>query len=112
MKKLLTALFLVTFMAMLLPNALATSDNYEEALEIVEQANDEIDALIAKAQAEALVSDDDAAIIAELLAEAEQITAEGIEELAELGYEGYCVYIEVEIDGQTVLVDPLEVWNW
>lgn len=39
MKKLLIALFLVTFMAVLLPNAAATGSNYEKAVEIVEQAD-------------------------------------------------------------------------
>ncbi len=112
MKKLLSALLLVTFIAVFSPAVVAQESNYEKAVEIVEEANSEIDALIAKAQAEALLSDEDTEIIAELLDEAAEITAEGIEELAELGYEGRCVYITVVIDGQEVEVDPLEVYHW
>lgn len=111
MKKLLLALLLVTFVAVGLPQTFAQENN-PEAVQIVEEANDKINDLIEQAQADALVSDEDAEIIAELLAEAEEITAEAIEELAELGVIAGCVYIEVEIDGQVVLVDPIEVYHW
>jgi len=111
MKKLLLLLLLVTFVSVSLPNADAKVNN-KEAIQIFEEANEEIDNLILEAQKAALQSDEDAEIIAELLAEAEEITNEAIAELAELGVEAYCVYVEVEIDGKVVLVDPLEVFHW
>lgn len=103
-------LLLLTFAVVTLPNTNAMVN--DEAVEIVEKANEEIYALIAEAQEEALTSNEDAEIIAELQQEAAEITAEAIEELAVLGVVAGCVYVEVEIDGQLVLVDPIEVLHW
>jgi predicted amidohydrolase len=113
MKRLLSLLVVLTFMLVVSPVQAANSDeNYEEAVQIVEKANDKIDFLIEVVQFAALFTEDDAPLIAWLQNTAAAITQQGIEDLAELGYEGVCVDIVVEIDGQSVVVDPLEVWNW
>ena len=113
MKKILSLLLLITFISVTVPNTFAaTQDEIDQAVIILEETNELIEQEIADAQAEALVSDDDARIIADLLRVTERLSAKGVRDLAKLGIEAVCVYVEVLIDGVVVLVDPLEVLYW
>ena len=113
MKKILSLLLLITLISVAVPNAFAaTQEEIDEAVVILAETNELIELEIADAQAEALISENDELIIADLLRVTERLSAKGVRELAKLGIEAVCVYVEVLIDGVVVLVDPLEVLHW
>ncbi len=113
MKKILLLLLLVTFISVTVPNTFAaTQAEIDEAVVILEEVNELIELEIAEAQAKALVTANDEGIINSLINVTNSLSARGIRELAKLGIDAVCVYVEVLIDGVVVLVDPLEVFNW
>lgn len=88
--------------------------SYEEEviLQIAEKANADVEKEIAKAQikAEKAKNDDKIDIIIEkLLAKTEMIVTKAIIKIEGLGGEAVCEYIEIEIGGKTVLVDPIRI---
>ena len=113
MKKVLLLLLIMTFISITVPTTFASGDdNVAEAMEILNETNATIQLKIEQAQERALNSDDDELIIEMLLHVTNKISAGGIKALEDLGFTAYCTYIEVLIDGQVVLVDPVEVYNW
>ena len=89
------------------PIDVGSLDNY-----FLNETNAVIQMKIKQAQERALNSDDDEFIIEMLLHVTNKISAGGINALEELGFVAVCTYVEVIIDGQVVLVDPIEVFNW
>src|SRR6056297_1136120 len=87
--------------------------NIEKAEELVEEANKDIYELIEKAKEKDSENPGETQeIIAELINETEELSTETKEEGEELGIEIICEYIEVDINGIIVLIDPLRVAGW
>ncbi|XMB87185.1 hypothetical protein RJG79_05130 [Mycoplasmatota bacterium WC44] len=118
MKKLLLSLLLVAMISIVLPitNASAgevdQTEDYVEALIIAEKANEKILDEIHKAQGKALESDNDEIIIAKLIEKTNEISLEARNKIGVLGIDSECTYVAYEIDGQTVMVDPIRVLGW
>lgn len=105
----LVALILV--LSMMVPAIAACEEaaydesKYEKACDIVEKANEKVADLIAHAQKTA--KDD----VDKLLVKTEDVINKAKEKVARLGFEVECIYLEYEIDGHTVFIDPLYVIN-
>lgn len=81
--------------------------------ELVANANQEIEELILDAQAKAEAKPDKTEkIIEKLLDKTQKISDKTVEKGEALGVEILCEYVEVEINGIIVLVDPLTVVGW
>lgn len=84
----------------------------DKILAIGTDANERIIMEIEKAVAKADAAKNQAqidAIIKNLLNKTEQITAVAISKIEKLGGEATCEFVEVEIGGTTILVDPLRI---
>ena len=79
--------------------------NYEKACDIVEKANEKVADLVEHAQK---TDKDD---VDKLIEKTTDVIDKAIEKVAALGFEVECTYIEYEVDGQTVCIDPLYVIN-
>jgi ferritin-like metal-binding protein YciE len=80
-----------------------TADQLKKLEKMVDKANNEIARAVAKAQR---TPEND---VAELLAKIDQIVAEVGAYAASIGYGLTCDYETYEIDGQSVLIDPLRI---
>lgn len=95
----------------------AENQNSQESIEVIilriaEKANKDVDQEIAKAQAKAEYAKSEAQldrIIDQLLDKTSAIVARAIIRINRLGGEAVCEYVEVQIGGRTVLVDPLRI---
>jgi len=84
----------------------------EKILAIAEDTNERIAKEIEKAllKADLVTTDREMEVlIANLLKKTEQISAVAVKKIERLGGEAVCEWIEVEIGGQTILVDPIRI---
>jgi hypothetical protein len=111
-KKILVLVVIMTMMLSLQTFALSES-NLEHAYILVDEANSKINELILDAQEKAQEKPEEIQeIIDELIEETEEVSRETIEEGEELGVTIICEYVEVEINGVNVWIDPLLVVGW
>jgi peptidoglycan hydrolase CwlO-like protein len=113
MKKKIFILALILLMIFSFQAFAEDGTNLEKAQELVDEANEEIYNLIKEAQDKALDKPDEIQeVIDELVEETLETSEETVEEGEELGVSIICEYIEVDINGITVLIDPLRVAGW
>ena len=79
--------------------------DYEEIEKLVAWTNNRIEVLVARAQA---TPEDD---VEQLIAEVDMLIANVMNKAAAKGISIQCTYTAYEIDGRTVLIDPLKVIN-
>jgi len=88
-------------------------ENLEKTQKLVNEANEEIYELIEQAQLKAEEKPEETQeVINELIEEIFEVSEETIKEGEELGVSIICEYIEVDINGIIVLIDPLRVAGW
>ncbi len=118
MKKLIcSVLTVVLVLSLFVPTSFAASEDYPWVEKEVLRTNNEIDRMIVNALIKVENIDktsDDAyklinKIIDELVKDTNKLADKMIEEAAKVGIQVVCEYVEVEIGGQTVLIDPLRV---
>lgn len=118
MKKLIcSVLTVVLVLSLFVPASFAASEDYPWVEKEVLRTNNEIDRLVEKAINE--VEKVDASnnkvdklinkIIDELVKDTNKLADKMIKEAAKVGIQVVCEYVEVEIGGQTVLIDPLRI---
>ncbi|QVK16842.1 hypothetical protein KHQ81_07930 [Mycoplasmatota bacterium] len=120
MKKVLTLLFLVlgfAFMSQVSAEAKVTT--YEDAVKVVDKANEKIEAEIEKAIAkEAKLSDNSKydekldKIIIKLQNKTTRIADKTIEKLEKDGFIVICEYQKVTIGNRVIEIDPLRIHYW
>lgn len=93
--------------------------SYEEAMKIVEKANEDIEKEIEKAIEKELKFQNHPQyekkldqIVADLLSKTEKIAEKAKDQLKKYGYEVEFEYIEVVIGNRVVYVDPIRVHRW
>lgn len=118
MKKLIcSVLTLVLVLSLFVPASFAASEDYPWIYKEVMRTNNEIDRLIVNAliEVENVDRSNDQAnkiinkIIDELVKDTNKLADKMIQEAAKVGIQVICEYVEVEIGGQIVLIDPLKV---
>ena len=122
MKKLFTGiLLLIVFLSTSGTNVFAAQNDVQE---LVNEANQKIQALIvvAKQEAKEVMSNDSLtelekevlvqAIADQLVVETDTLAADAIANARALGYNVVCDYKEVKIGDLIILVDPLRVGGW
>lgn len=87
------------------PTGKADSKNLAKAEKIVAQANRKIDLWVAHAQHTAKND------VPQLLVKIDRLVEQTRRQVNQLGFDLQCEYVAYEIDGQTVLIDPLRVIN-
>lgn len=123
MKKLIcTVLTVVLVLTLFVPASFAIEDNYIRIVNKVERTNEEIENLIDKALIDVDVErekyDNDNQekldkkiqhIIDKLVDDTNKLAEKMIKSAAKVEIQVMCEYVEVEIGGQKVLIDPLKV---
>lgn len=118
MKKLMsTILTLVLVLSLFAPASYAAKWDYDEIPTIVDRTNSEIDSLVeeARKEVEQINTSSNKAeketnkIIDKLVKEIDKLADKTIKEAAKVSFGVICNYVEIEIGGQFVLIDPLIV---
>lgn len=114
MKKLMCFLLVLIFMMSLVTVAWAdvniSDKDYAKVEQHVEKANEKIYDLVIKAQDQADKKNANTEkIIDQLLKQTNHFAAKAIEFGEKYGIIVECEYVEVEIGGQTVIIDPLRI---
>lgn len=120
-KILIFILTMVITLSLTLTPAFAAETDYAKVISEVNKANAEIDKVINKALEKVGKLDKEVyeptsniyieidKIIEELIKDTEMISAKTIEKAAKNGFIVVCDYVEVEIGGRVILIDPLRI---
>lgn len=118
MKKLICSILtIVLVLSLFVPASYAAKWDYDEIFMVVEQTNEEIDKLIDAAIEEVAEVDESSnkadmeinKIIDKVIKETEKLADKVLKEAGKVGIEIVCDYVEIEIGGRFVLIDPLIV---
>lgn len=118
MKKLIRSILtIILVLSLLTPASFAAKWDYSEIYNEVERTNNEIERLVEEAIDEAEKIDETSKkadkeinkIIDKLVKETNKLAEKIIKEAAKVGVVVECEYVEIEIGGQIVLIDPLIV---
>ena len=116
MKKLIcSALTVVLVISLFVPASFAAKEDYPWVVEEVERTNEDIDGLIEEAIDEVEELDENDKhyekdlnkLIWKLEKETNKLADKMVKKAAKVGIEVICEYVEYQIGGQSVLIDPL-----